>query len=77
MTSAAKESKNFVGVDPEYAVYTNDVDKPLSVTAKESESNEETDKEQDGDVAESEADKSETSESKTDGAKTASRQTKK
>ena len=35
MASAAKTSENFVGVDPAYAVYTNDVDKPLVPTKVE------------------------------------------
>lgn len=35
--SAAKTSDNFVGVDPEYAVYTNDVDKPYPVKATKEE----------------------------------------
>lgn len=35
--SAAKTSDNFVGVDPEYAVYTNDVDKPYPIKATKEE----------------------------------------
>lgn len=66
--SAAKTSEHFVGVDPEYAVYTNDVDKPYPVSA-------ESEKESDGD--DSKTDESEATEPKADGAKTTSRQTKK
>lgn len=36
--SAAKTSEHFEGVDPEYAVYTNDVDKPYPATANEGKS---------------------------------------
>lgn len=63
MASAAKTSEDFVGVDPEYAVYTNDVDKPLAATAKA--------KESEGDKPR--ADQSEATEPKTDDTKTASR----
>ena len=70
--SAAKTSEHFAGVDPEYAVYTNDVDKPYPVTA---EPEKEPEKEPDGDG--SKADESEATEPKADGAKTTSRQTKK
>lgn len=66
--SAAKTSEHFVGVDPEYAFYTNDVDKPYPVSV-------ESEKESDGD--DSKAGESEATEPKADGAKTASRQPKK
>ena len=72
--SAAKTSEHFAGVDPEYAVYTNDVDKPYPVSA---EPEKEPEKEPEGDGDDSKTDESETAEPKADGAKTTSRQTKK
>ena len=65
--SAAKTSEHFAGVDPEYAVYTNDVDKPYPIS---SESEKEPEKGSDGD--DSKADQSEATEPKA-----ASRQPKK
>lgn len=65
--SAAKTSEHFVGVDPEYAVYTNDVDKPYPIS---SESEKESEKESDGDD-------SKTGQSEATEPKATSRQTKK
>ena len=70
--SAAKTSEHFVGVDPEYAVYTNDVDKPYPIST---ESEKEPEKGSDGDG--SEADQSAAAGSKAGDTKATSRQTKK
>ena len=50
--SAAKTSEHFAGVDPEYAVYTNDVDKPYPISSEpepEPEPEKEPEKGSDGD----------------------------